>query len=578
MNKQSSFTARKQMIEDRITNIADSLGIEKDKAFLRYVYAQLFNSGYDDPVIEEDIVDGGDDKQFDIIHIQEEQDQATIHLIQVKNSPKFSGTAVVRMRDGLDWIFRKSAKKYKQIANKDLVVKIGEIRDLVGGAFGHQKMNIKVYYVAKNDIQKQSVDFRKEVEETIEEYQPGFGSFSFSVLGINELVDREYELEEVSRKISADLPIRYDRNVGSLIEFRAGDIRAAVCTVQGASLAKLVETHGKILFEENVRTFLGIKREINAEIFDTSTDPAQSAYFWFYNNGITMICDRFDVLHSADTPSIRIEGMQIVNGCQTSMALAHALSPKRSLRLNQRKSLQSDVYLLLKVFETRNPNFVHKITLTTNKQNAVSNRDLASNDVRQRDLAKLFEQRGYFYERKPREFNKHKLSRTDKKRIVPNDKVGQAYLAVVQHKPATAMAQQARIWTEFYDQIYSSRVEELLAAYLIYDYCQKQHKQARKTGVDGIEGAVIKYGHFHVARLIGSYELGENWSSCQETILLDFIQEIANNPNKLDSYHNKALKEVEGIIQCLTKDDLSRVINAFKSSSIQEELDKAVKN
>ncbi len=70
MSEKSSLTLRKQMIEDRTGNIADSLDIDRDKAFLRYVYAILFNSRYDDPNIESDIVEGGDDKQFDIIHLK----------------------------------------------------------------------------------------------------------------------------------------------------------------------------------------------------------------------------------------------------------------------------------------------------------------------------------------------------------------------------------------------------------------------------------------------------------------------------------------------------------------------------
>jgi hypothetical protein len=40
------------------------------------------------------------------------------------------------------------------------------------------------------------------------------------------------------------------------MEFQASDVRAAICSVQGNSLAKLVMEHPDAIFEENVRTFL----------------------------------------------------------------------------------------------------------------------------------------------------------------------------------------------------------------------------------------------------------------------------------------------------------------------------------
>lgn len=569
MSDKSSMLLRKQMVDDRIGTIAELLGVEKDKAFLRYVYAIMFGTRYDDSNIESDIVDGGDDKQFDIVRIEEEPDQATIYLVQVKNSQKFSGTSVVRMRDGLDWMFRKPESKYKALPNTDLAAKIGEIRHLIGGHFGHHKLNVRVTYAAKGDTSRLSPDFRREILETAEAYQGEFGAFSFDVLGINELIEREYEIEETKRKITADLPIKWDINVRSFMEFQAGDVRAAICSVQGTSLAQLVMQYPRAIFEENVRTFLGLgkSKRINQEIARTSVDQEQAPFFWFYNNGITVTCDRFDVVYSAKVPFIRLEGVQIVNGCQTSMALVHA---------SQEGKLLPSVFLMLKAFETTDPAFVDKITLTTNSQNAVSSRDLRSNDMRQRDLAKLLRQRGYYFERKPREFNDLDLARAERRRIIPNEKAGQAHLAVVQGKPATAMAHKDIIWSDSYDDIFGSRVEEILAAYLFYDYCVTKHKQLLRKGSIGIEGIVAKYGHFHAARLIAIYELGKNWRARTSEDLVQFIERVSVNSNFLDAHYDKALANLVEIVERLTSGDLSRVINVFKSAKIEDELDNVI--
>src|SRR5260221_10195556 len=101
MTNSSPLVLRGQMIENRIRNIASELNITDAQAFMRLAYALLFNTQYDDPDYDTDLVDGGGDKQIDIIRIEETQDQATIHLVQVKNSGTYSGTVVVQMRDGL---------------------------------------------------------------------------------------------------------------------------------------------------------------------------------------------------------------------------------------------------------------------------------------------------------------------------------------------------------------------------------------------------------------------------------------------------------------------------------------------
>jgi hypothetical protein len=246
------------------------------------------------------------------------------------------------------------------------------------------------------------------------------------------------------------------------------------------------------------------------------------------------------------------------------MALVHA---------QKEGQLQPSVFLLLKAFETTDPAFVDKITLTTNSQNAVSSRDLRSNDMRQRDLAKLLRQRGYYYERKPREFNKLDLSRSERRRIVPNEKAGQAHLAVVQCKPATAMAHKDKIWSEYYEDIFASRVEEILVAYLLYEYCVAKHKRLRKKATAGLESAVAKYGHFHVARLVASYELDKNWRSCTNEELAKLIEHITVDPSFLDAHYDRSLAHLVNIVERLTGGDLSRVINVFKSARVEEELD-----
>src|SRR5947207_4091023 len=159
-------------------------------------------------------------------------------------------------------------------------------------------------------------------------------------------------------------------------------MQALVCVAESAGLAKIVEQYGERLFEENVRTYLGNKKSanrksVNADILRTCSDDKEAEYFWFYNNGVTVTCDSFSPVYSASPPFIKINNIQIVNGCQTTMTLHEAY---------RKGKLSEKTKVLFKIFATKDKKFVDRITLTTNSQNAVSDRDLRSNDELQRSL------------------------------------------------------------------------------------------------------------------------------------------------------------------------------------------------
>jgi len=561
MTDQSSLALRKQMLEDRIRNISLDLGISEDKAFMHVAYAWLFNTSYDDPDYDTDLVDGSGDKQIDIIKIDESEGQAVIHLVQVKNTNRYEGTVVVKMRDGLSWVFKRPEGQYKALSNKDLVVKIGDIHEVLG-RLTVRNVELKVHYVAKGDTSSLSPDFVQEVQNTENLYVSGrdFQQFEFKVWGIDELIERSYELEQQRRRIDVNLPIYRFPEVSSYLQYGTTSIESAVCTVEGTELAKIVEKNLEYIFEENVRTYLGDKK-VNLDILRTCSNDAEAEYFWFYNNGITITCDSFHFNPYSKPPQIIIENIQIVNGCQTSMTLFEAYKQGK---------LSMKTKVLLKVFATKDAEFVDRITLTTNSQTAVSNRDLRSNDEFQRNLEKLFASRNYYYERKPRMFKD--LPRSDKKRIISNEKVGQAHLAVVQKLPAVAMAQRSKIWTDpYYKKIFSSNVEELLLSYLIHAYCSEKRRQSINIG--GLDQAVIKYGSFHTARIIGSLLLGEDWRKCSTQQMTQFIREIGDNETSLDEHYKKAQVILKDTVEALSGNDLSQVINIFKSGEIQQRLD-----
>jgi len=567
MTNQSNLEFRKQMLENRIKNISSILDIPEDKAFMQLVYALLFNTQYDDPDYDTDLVDGGGDKQIDIIRIEESQGQATIHLIQVKNSAAYMGTVIVQMRDGLSWIFKRPDDQYTQLINRDFALKISEIREL-SGRLGLRNLAVYVHYIAKGDTARLSPDFKQEIQNTKNVYADSneFKVFEFKVWGINELIDRWYEIEQEKSRIDVDLNIFYLWNIPTYLQHTVSSIKSAICTVEGSEIARIVSQHGLQLFEENVRTYLGAKKSINKDIFRTCSDSSESEYFWFFNNGITATCDSFDIVFTANPAIIKISNIQIVNGCQTSMTLKEAASAGQ---------LEPKTKVLFKIFATQDKQFVDRITHTTNSQNAVSSRDLSSNDQTQRYLEDLFQALGYYYERKPGQFKD--LSRNERRKILSNEKVGQSHLAIVKHLPAVAMAQRSKLWSEpYYEDVFGSRVEELLLSYLIYAYCLDKSKELRNS-VTGIDEVILKYGNFHLARVIGSLRVADDWQRCSTQMLLELIRDLEQTPKLWMSDYEQARAILRQVVEELSNNDTTKIINVFKIDQIQQKLDNLVR-
>lgn len=112
------------------------------------------------------------------------------------------------------------------------------------------------------------------------------------------------------------------------------------------------------VFEENVRSFLGVDNDVNSAIQATLEDPAKSKLFSVLNNGITIVAPELTL--TPNTKEIDLTNYQIINGCQTSSTL-HA---NYSL-------LSSDVNIVVKFIESANTDTAADIISATNSQSDI---------------------------------------------------------------------------------------------------------------------------------------------------------------------------------------------------------------
>jgi hypothetical protein len=164
-----------------------------------------------------------------------------------------------------------------------------------------------------------------------------------------------------------------------------------------SEIANLFNRHDYLLLERNIRRYLGLHaNRVNSAIHETLITPQKRPDFYFYNNGITMICRKFR--HNAlqgENYQLKVEGMQIVNGGQTCKTIQQTLNAPDLFAAFE------NVYVLLRLYELADDDqdFVRDITYATNSQNPVDLRDLRSNDEIQKQLEIGIADLGYSYKR-----------------------------------------------------------------------------------------------------------------------------------------------------------------------------------
>ena len=105
------------------------------------------------------------------------------------------------------------------------------------------------------------------------------------------------------------------------------DIEWWVFSMTDVAVAGLYERAGARLFARNVRGFLG-STEINRGMEETLAHEPE--YFWYYNNGITIVCDAKQE-SSRGQSLLRVTNPQVINGQQTTRTLSRIVrkGPRR---------------------------------------------------------------------------------------------------------------------------------------------------------------------------------------------------------------------------------------------------------
>jgi len=169
-------------------------------------------------------------------------------------------------------------------------------------------------------------------------------------------------------------------------------IESWVVSACGNDIAEMFSKVGRRLFAKNIRGWLG-DTDINDSISETIKKEPDN--FWYYNNGITIVCEDAKKEQQGGEDVIVIDGAQIINGQQTT----------RSLNSNEKESKKTNVLVrIIKIprdeADVDYDKLINSIVRATNWQNYISPSDLVSNDYIQVFLQKEMRKVGYQYIRK----------------------------------------------------------------------------------------------------------------------------------------------------------------------------------
>lgn len=205
---------------------------------------------------------------------------------------------------------------------------------------------------------------------------------------------------------------------------RKTKIESWVVPVAGDQIAAMYESAGIRLFARNVRGFLG-DTVINRNMKETL--DKEPSHFWYYNNGITVICDSAEQVSRSGRQLLRLVNPQIINGQQTSRTL-HRCSER-----------SANATVLVRVISVprdsdddsgRFENLVSRIVGATNWQNAIRPSDLMANDRRQVELERNLRKLDYQYLRKRQSKGEARRNAGMKHRfVIAKDELAQAVAA-----------------------------------------------------------------------------------------------------------------------------------------------------
>jgi hypothetical protein len=442
----------------------DSLDLQEDEAFEAVSF------------------DGGNDKDIDFFFIDQEAERVIIGQLKynAKGAYKAKKGELLALIHTTDWL--KDPEALAREGRKDLAAAAEEYTEAVSQGFA-----VEYIYVYCGPQHQDIADTARQFNVN---EGGGVPSRSCRIVTLDALIGEHNERIDQSTRIAKhSLTLPSDQ----VFSEKGGFGKALVATISGEALQQLHQKYDDRLFDRNVRLFLGARKGgVNAGIRATLASSTERTRFWAYNNGVTFVCDDFELKDK----TLTLHNFSVVNGCQTTVSLATS-SP----------SELKGVSVLARFIAAPNA-AIDDIIRYNNSQNPIRVWDLSSQVKLQKRLKKELAALPQPFLYVLRKGELRQLSATERKKFkrggtgalcqIPHDLNAQ-YLTALRGKPSIAYKEKGRIFTAFYDEIYPAqiRAEEVVLAWQSGEVCAalvKSELEAAVAGGDEQRVAILKRG------------------------------------------------------------------------------------
>ncbi|MCU0443685.1 MAG: AIPR family protein [Microscillaceae bacterium] len=538
------------------------------KAFLIFAAASYLEIESSESVSY--ITEGGNDSGVDAIYIGDISDsEFTVILFQSKyhfdleKEYHFPANALLRTIDAIKNIFN----PHKTLLLNDKIKPfIEEIRSLILDGY---IPNIKSVLLSNGEV------WQVEGDNHIKNANFPKNQVSF----------QHYNHQDIVRQLQNNTPIKDAiRLSGKAIIENFAFKRVLVGKVSVNEIAGLMERHGENLLEKNIRKYLGLhKSRINEAIQKTLVSEDKRNNFYFFNNGITMLCSQFRHNELMDENwQVKVDDIQIINGGQTSRTIRETIKNNPNIDF-------SKVFVLLRLYEVSTEDedtqtLTTDITIATNSQNPVDLRDLRANDEIQKKLKIAIEQLGYHYITKRGERFKglnwqgkgEGFTSIDPMNV-PSSVASEAVFAIWKRKPHLAKFKRAELFGKFYEDVFEEiNASQLLMAVFIFRYCDNQRRKEDLSQ----KYNHIPYSNYFIAMLVGNTLLKKMNISFKQLTHKNF-KEVKkyfdqNNEQLFQEANQILVKALEEFfpVKDLEKIDLRRISALFRRGDLLSILEK----
>jgi hypothetical protein len=531
----------------QVQSISKDFNCQPSSAFIIFCLQKIY--GLDDFEVEEAITDGGNDKGIDAIFSQTtENGNRILYIVQSKyfeNTDKcLDETAKTLMVETITNYVLGDAPT--DVLNSKLKPRIESAREL------RQSGEIdKVRLLFITNGQRPQPSLYNDLERFCNNQQ----QVDFQIF-------TEQEISELLLPISArpvgdiSLSVIKDTGSGDRTFLSLPDIDYAngkIVRIDVYNIAKLVENNPNI-FNANVRGFLGVN-SVNRGILATLTDEYSIKKFAYLNNGITILCDNYQIKPGGEV--IEVKNPSIINGCQTASTILEAYKLE--------KIQPNTGIVLVRIIQSSDPLLKEAIIKASNTQSVVKNRDLISEDPIQKELEEQFRNMGYIYQRK----RGATIDIVDnKKNIIDLEKSAQAYMSLFLELPAEAKNKKAEIYDDYYKEIFHNQISanSLLISSYILDLFREKIKKSKNIFP---EDHLSLFGNalLHFLPLFNKWVLIPEGIILEDVILMHHKDALKIILEKFEKNSSNILNRLVGVMVKIKKgSDFKNYQYFFKSS------------